>query len=32
MDYPRDQRRIFMRATVRGTDTQGEKQIGRLAA
>lgn len=32
LDYPRDQRRIFMRATVRGTDTSTEKQIGGLAA
>lgn len=32
MDYPRDQRRIFMRATVRGTDTAAETQIGSLAA
>jgi len=32
LDYPRDQRRIFMRATVRGTDTQSERQIGPLAA
>jgi taurine dioxygenase len=32
LDYPRDQRRIFMRATVRGTDTRSERQIGRLAA
>jgi taurine dioxygenase len=32
MDYPRDQRRIFMRATVRGTDTAAEAQIGPLAA
>lgn len=32
MDYPRDQQRIFMRATVRGTDTATEAQIGPLAA
>jgi taurine dioxygenase len=31
MDYPRDQARIFMRATVRGTDTTAEAQIDRLA-
>jgi taurine dioxygenase len=32
MDYPRDQRRIFMRATVRGTDTGAEAQIAPIAA
>ena len=32
MDYPRDQRRIFMRATVRGTDTSREAQIEPVAA
>jgi taurine dioxygenase len=32
MDYPRNQRRIFMRATVRGTDTSTEAQIEPVAA
>lgn len=32
MDYPLDQRRIFMRATVRGTNTLTEKTVPELAA
>lgn len=31
LDYPLDQRRIFMRATVRGTDTTAEKQVSAAA-